>query len=201
MAESDLERFKRQQNTVTDQSLESTRNMVTMMEESQQAGTKTIEMLENQGEALNRIEKGLDDINADMKEAEKHITQMEKWCGLCLMPWNRRKKIKDVDDSKWEVSKSKDGQVTTRQPPGGGAGAAGGSGPYIQRITDDAREDEMEDNMQQVGSMLGNLKNMAADMGNEIDKQNKQIDKIGAKASNADLKVKGATKRTDKLLQ
>ena len=39
----------------------------------------------------------------------------------------------------------------------------------------------MEDNMQQVGSMLGNLKNMAADMGNEIDKQNKQIDKIGAK--------------------
>ena len=38
MAESDLERFKRQQNTVTDQSLESTRNMVTMMEESQQAG-------------------------------------------------------------------------------------------------------------------------------------------------------------------
>lgn len=49
------------------------------------------------------------------------------------------------------------------------------------RITDDAREDEMEDNMQQVGSMLGNLKNMAADMGNEIDKQNKQIDKIGAK--------------------
>merc|ERR1711978_768016 len=128
------------------------------------------------GEALNRIEKGLDDINADMKEADKHITQMEKWCGLCLMPWNRRKKIKDVDDSKWEVSKSKDGQVTTRQPPGGGAGAAGGSGPYIQRITDDAREDEME-----------------ADMGNEIDKQNKQIDKIGAKASNADLKVKGAT--------
>ena len=46
MAESDLERFKRQQNTVTDQSLESTRNMVTMMEESQQAGRPSvIEML------------------------------------------------------------------------------------------------------------------------------------------------------------
>ena len=85
-------------------------------------------MLENQGEALNRIEKGLDDINADMKEAEKHITQMEKWCGLCLMPWNRRKKIKDVDDSKWETSK--DG-VVSRQPPR--EPAASSSGPYIQR--------------------------------------------------------------------
>ena len=134
-------------------------------------------MLETQGEQLNRIEKGLDDINADMKEAEKHITQMEKWFGLCLMPWKRRKKIKDVDDSKWETNK--DG-VVVRQPPSDGAGASSG-GPYIQRITNDAREDEMEDNMQQVGSVLGNLKNMAADMGQEIDRQNKQLDKIGAK--------------------
>ena len=76
-----LERFREQQNKVTDESLESTRRMVQMVEESQTAGTKTIEMLETQGEQLNRIEKGLDDINADMKQAEKHITQMEKWCG------------------------------------------------------------------------------------------------------------------------
>ena len=138
-------------------------------------------MLESQGEQLNRIEKGLDDINADMKEAEKHITQMEKWCGLCLMPWNRRKKIKDVDDAKWETSK--DG-VVIRQPPSSGDAGATSSGPYIERITNDAREDEMEDNMQQVGSVLGNLKNMATDMGQEIDRQNKQLDKIGAKVIN-----------------
>ena len=49
------------------------------------------------------------------------------------------------------------------------------------RITNDAREDEMEENMQQVGSVLGNLKNMAADMGQEIDRQNKQLDVVGAK--------------------
>merc|ERR1712173_157598 len=162
MAESDLERFKRQQNEIADESLASTRRMVEMVENSQDTGAKTIEMLENQGEALNRIEKGLDDINADMKEAEKHITQMEKWCGLCLMPWNRRKKIKDVDDSKWETSK--DGTVVSRQPP---TETNTNSGPYIQRITNDGREDEMEDNMQQVGSVLGNLKNMAQDMGQE----------------------------------
>ena len=49
------------------------------------------------------------------------------------------------------------------------------------RITNDAREDEMEENMQQVGSVLGNLKNMAADMGEEIERQNRQLDKVGAK--------------------
>ena len=41
-----LERFKQEQNRVTDESLESTRRMVQMVEESQDAGTKTIEMLE-----------------------------------------------------------------------------------------------------------------------------------------------------------
>jgi len=41
----------------------------------------------------------------------------------------------------------------------------------------------MEDNMQVVGSVLGNLKNMAADMGNEIDRQNKQLDKIDVKVT------------------
>lgn len=51
----------------------------------------------------------------------------------------------------------------------------------INRITNDAREDEMEENLTQVGTILGNLKHMALDMGNEIDSQNKQIDRINEK--------------------
>jgi len=195
---SDLERFKQRQNEVTDESLESTRRMVQMVEESQSAGTKTIEMLENQGEQLNRIESGLDNINADMKEAQKHLTGMEKWCGLCVMPWNRRKKIKDIDESKWESNT--DGTVVKRQPGAANQGSSSG-GPYIQKITNDAREDEMEENMQAVGSVLGNLKSMAADMGGEIDRQNRQLDKIDVMASGADMKIGAANKRTEKLLK
>jgi len=51
----------------------------------------------------------------------------------------------------------------------------------IKRITNDAREDEMEDNLQQVSTMIGNLRNMACDMGNEIGNQNIQIDRIEGK--------------------
>lgn len=54
---------------------------------------------------------------------------------------------------------------------------------YLNRITNDAREDEMDENLAQVGNILGNLKNMALDMGNEIDAQNKQIDRINVKVS------------------
>lgn len=51
----------------------------------------------------------------------------------------------------------------------------------IFRITNDAREDEMEDNMGQVNTMIGNLRNMALDMGSELENQNRQVDRINRK--------------------
>lgn len=40
-------------------------------------------------EQLDRIEEGMDQINADMREAEKNLTGMEKCCGLCVLPCNK----------------------------------------------------------------------------------------------------------------
>lgn len=37
-------------------------------------------------EQLDRIEEGLDQINKDMKEAEKNLTDMARCCGLCIWP-------------------------------------------------------------------------------------------------------------------
>lgn len=39
----------------------------------------------------------------------------------------------------------------------------------------------MEENLQQVSTMIGNLRNMACDMGNEIANQNNQIERIQQK--------------------
>lgn len=41
----------------------------------------------------------------------------------------------------------------------------------------------MEDNMGQVNTMIGNLRNMALDMGSELENQNRMIERINAKAS------------------
>lgn len=49
------------------------------------------------------------------------------------------------------------------------------------RVTNDARENEMEQNIGEVSGMIGNLRNMAIDMGTEIDGQNRQIDRINQK--------------------
>ena len=39
----------------------------------------------------------------------------------------------------------------------------------------------MEQNISEVSGMIGNLRNMAVDMGNEIESQNRQLDRINVK--------------------
>lgn len=66
---------------------------------------------------------------------------------------------------------------------------------FAPRVTNDARENEMDENLEQVSGIIGNLRHMALDMGNEIDTQNRQIDRIMEKVRAAISKntPKGAT--------
>ncbi|KAJ8925542.1 hypothetical protein NQ315_009382, partial [Exocentrus adspersus] len=194
----ELQELQLRSGQVTDESLESTRRMLALCEESKEAGIrtlvalddqgelshevgmKTLVMLDEQGEQLDRIEDGMDQINTDMREAEKNLTGMEKCCGLCVLPCQKGSSFKE-DEGTWKGND--DGKVVNNQPQRmmddrNGMGPQGG---YIGRITNDAREDEMEENVGQVNTMIGNLRNMAIDMGSELENQNRQIDRINLK--------------------
>ncbi|KAJ8340936.1 hypothetical protein SKAU_G00332270 [Synaphobranchus kaupii] len=200
-------------NQVTDESLESTRRMLQLAEESRQTGVNTMTMLDEQGEQLKHVEEGMDQINEDMKQAEKNLTDLSKCCGICVCPCDRVKTIEHDGRYKrtWgtgSVNASSTGAdgVVSSQPPSvrnGQAGAqvsAAPSGAYVKRITNDAREDEMEENLNQVGGIIGNLKNMAMDMGTEIDQQNKSIDRITEKADMNKARIDEANQRANKLI-
>ncbi|XP_032084896.1 synaptosomal-associated protein 23 [Thamnophis elegans] len=208
MAELSPEEIQLRAHQVTDESLESTRRILGMAIESQDTGIKTITMLDEQGEKLNNIEEGMDQINKDMKEAEKNLTELNKCCGLCVCPCNRTKNFETSKGYKttWGGNCENSGDhIITRQPGQGGnyqqQTSGGPAGGYIKRITNDAREDEMEDNLTQVGHILGNLKNMAVDMGSEIDSQNKQIDRINEKAETNKHRIEQANTRAKKLIE
>nr|XP_008516807.1 PREDICTED: synaptosomal-associated protein 23 isoform X3 [Equus przewalskii] len=129
---------------VTDESLESTRRILGLAIESQDAGIKTITMLDEQGEQLNRIEESMDQINKDMRETEKTLTELNKCCGLCVCPCNRTKNFESSkaykatwgdggDNSPSNVVSKQPGRVTNGQPQQAPTGAA--SGGYIKRLT------------------------------------------------------------------
>uniref|UniRef100_A0A914XD25 Synaptosomal-associated protein n=1 Tax=Plectus sambesii TaxID=2011161 RepID=A0A914XD25_9BILA len=182
-------------------SLESTRRMLALCEESKEAGIKTLVMLDDQGEQLERVEGGLDTINQDMREAEEHLKGMEKCCGLCVLPCNKTEDFEKNSEYAKAWKKDDDGGVVSDQPRitvgDSGMGPAGG---YITRITNDAREDEMDENVQQVSTMVGNLRNMAIDMGTEVSNQNRQLERINQKAELNQMRVNQANKRTTKLI-
>ena len=64
------------------------------MEEASDAGVNTLVMLDEQGEQLNRIEDGMDQINNDMKQAEAQLTNLEKCCGCMVCPCNTVRYLK-----------------------------------------------------------------------------------------------------------
>ncbi|XP_015440176.1 PREDICTED: synaptosomal-associated protein 25 isoform X3 [Dufourea novaeangliae] len=196
----ELQELQLKADQTTDESLESTRRMLALCEESHEVGMKTLVMLDEQGEQLDRIEEGMDQINADMREAEKNLTGMEKCCGLCVLPCNKSASFKE-DEGTWKGND--DGKVVNNQPQRvmderNGLGPQGG---YIGKITNDARETEMEDNMGQVNTMIGNLRNMAIDMGSELENQNRQIDRINRKGDSNETRIKVANERAHQLLK
>uniref|UniRef100_A0A7N8X2C3 Multifunctional fusion protein n=1 Tax=Mastacembelus armatus TaxID=205130 RepID=A0A7N8X2C3_9TELE len=163
---------------------------------SKDAGIRTLVMLDEQGEQLDRVEDGMNHINQDMKEAEKNLKDLGKCCGLFICPCN---KMKSGASKAW--GNNQDGVVAS-QPARvvDEREQMAISGGFIRRVTDDARENEMDENLEQVGGIIGNLRHMALDMGNEIDTQNRQIDRIMEKADSNKTRIDEANQRATKML-
>eukprot|EP00052_Salpingoeca_macrocollata_P008533 m.67570 g.67570 ORF g.67570 m.67570 type:complete len:211 (-) comp16637_c1_seq1:85-717(-) len=204
-----LEEVQLQADQTTDASLEATRRMLKTATETERVGASTLEQLDEQGEKLRRVEGNMDNINNNVKRAEGHLHQMEKCCGLCVCPWNRQSNFERTAEyqkagfGKKPVTEQPGMEMSARGKGGKGAGAGAGasSGGYIQRVTNDAREDEMDENIGAVHSILGNLKQQAAAMSEELDTQNELIDRIGDKAEANSKRVNKAETRTQNLMK
>jgi len=183
------------------ESVAATRRIRALAEQSREAGIDTMNELDRQGEALDRAEKGLDTINQDMNQAEENLDNLEKCCGVCLCPWNRKNRTNNYDKHNKGKGKQKSDRaaysssenVTTQQPGGGQAA--------MIRVTNDDAEDEMEDNINAVGDITAQLKHMALDMGGELDRQNDQIDRMNNKAQANKDRIQNADNQAKNILK
>ncbi|NXQ18346.1 SNP23 protein, partial [Peucedramus taeniatus] len=183
MDELSPEEIQLRANQVTDESLESTRRILGLAIESQDVGIKTITMLDEQGECNECKKRTI--IEELLLKLKAYLKDVLKYGSDFLFLSSRTKNFEaskayratwgdGTENSADHVISMQPRSINQQQPQT----SRGPSGGYITRITNDAREDEMDENLTQVGNILGNLKNMALDMGNEIDAQNKQIDRI-----------------------
>lgn len=185
---------------IVDESLESTRRITELVDRAKEAGIRSLVLIDEQGEQLDRIEEGTNQISVDMEDAEKNLEGLEKCCGLCVLPWKRSKKFRRGGEYEktWRISE--DGKVNsqiTRMAMGRNAQS---NGTMITRITNDAREDEMEENLLCVSGIVGNLRKIAIDMGSEIEYQNRQIDGINYKTQSNESRILMANQELKKSL-
>ena len=145
-------------NEKTDETLESTRRMLDMCSEAKQvifkliffnliffepqAGTKTLMSLDDQAEQLDNIEGNLDKINNDMAESEKAIKDMDRAFGIIPKFWKTNNGFKEDKETWGEAKPSKGFEKADALEIRDGA--------FVAKITDDDREEEMEENMEQV---------------------------------------------------
>ncbi|XP_041132219.1 synaptosomal-associated protein 23-like [Polyodon spathula] len=112
-----------------------------LTDESKETGVKTLTMLDEQGEQLQRVEDGMDQINEDMKHAEKNLTILTKCCGLCVCPCDRAKNFEVSDHYKktWGIGTESSAKVVSSQPcsttqNGQQTSSGGPGGPYVKRL-------------------------------------------------------------------
>ncbi len=206
----ELEGLHLQMNRTADESLQSTQNMLRMCEESKAAGTLTLNMLAEQGEKLDRIQGDLCHINEDLYLAEKNLKTLERrCCCLCFLPWKRTWRLDHVDHGKTSNREHGDDDdnaedekmdhddchipvlVKTQAPSAG----------YIPHITNDSREQEIEENLHEVNGIIAELRTMAIDMGSAISLQNPQIDDMTAAATGLNRRVREANNQAKNILK
>lgn len=68
-----LKAIQAESDEITDESLESTRNMRRIAEETRDVGAKTLQELDEQGDKLRKVNNELNNINDDLKRTEKTL--------------------------------------------------------------------------------------------------------------------------------
>eukprot|EP00118_Oscarella_pearsei_P002303 m.10159 g.10159 ORF g.10159 m.10159 type:complete len:207 (+) comp21979_c0_seq1:323-943(+) len=187
---------------LTDQSLDSTRRTRQMAEEALTTGVETMVVLDEQGEQLNRIDRRLDDINEDLTHAERNIREIQKCCGLCVCPCSSGIIIGQPAKAKFDQGiVTEEPRSMTSARGGGGGRAGGGEGPFIQHVLADDREEEMDENLHAISGLVGQMKNVAMDMGTELERQNVQIGGITDKTEFTDFRTSKANRAVRKELR
>ncbi|CAN6550451.1 hypothetical protein ACFX13_011493 [Malus domestica] len=187
----------------SEETTKSVNNCLRIAENIRGDATRTLDMLHQQGEQITRTHMAAVDIDKDLSRGEKILNNLG---GMFSMPW-KPKKTKDIsgpDLSLASAPKKADpqqreklglgpkGRSAPATPPPEGSGA-------MQKV--EYEKAKQDDGLSDLSNILGDLKGMAMDMGNELDRQNKAIDNLSDDIDEVNSRVKGANQRTRRLLE
>ncbi|KAK2655677.1 hypothetical protein Ddye_008729 [Dipteronia dyeriana] len=175
-------------------------------EEIREDATKTLVTLHHQGEQITRTHHTAANIDHDLSRGEKLLGSLGGMFSKTWKPKKTRPIIGPVitrDDSpkrrgnhlelreKLGLNHSSKGRSNSRTPPPEPTDA-------FQKV--EVEKTKQDDSLSELSNVLGELKNMAIDMGSELDSQNKGLDHLQDDVDVLNFRVRDANQRGRRLL-
>jgi hypothetical protein len=177
---------------IANDSLESTRRMVQHAQESNNIAGKTLEVLDQQGDQLRKIDEMLNNIEQTATKTSHDINKISRCCccGCGHKPRLLPKNTIPLQD-----------EIITIQPTSvRGITAVQTSARQPRHPAMSPQDNEIHENLTIVNITLEELKQKALNMGEELADHNKILDKITAKTSANTLMVDSNADKIAKLL-
>ncbi|XP_076895765.1 SNAP25 homologous protein SNAP33-like [Bidens hawaiensis] len=176
-------------------------------EDIRESATNTMITLHQQGEQINRTHMAAADIEQDLIKGEKLLGSLG---GIFSRTWKPKKgqTIKGPTNIRDDPDRRKGNHLEQREKLGlttANKGPSSLSRTPLPESADSMQKVEYEkakqdDGLSDLSDILGELKEMAVDMGSEIERQNKALNPIQDDVEEINFRVKGANQRTRRLL-
>ncbi|WOH10413.1 hypothetical protein DCAR_0729882 [Daucus carota subsp. sativus] len=189
-----------------EETTETVNNCLKIAEDMREGATKTLVTLHQQGDQISRTHAVAADIDHDLSRSEKLLGSLG---GMFSRTWKPKKTREIVgplimrDDpvqrkgnhleqrEKLGLSSGHTERTNSRTPPSEPTNA-------LQKV--ELEKSKQDDTLSDLSNLLGELKDMAVDMGSEIERHNKLLKPIEDDVEELNFRVKGANQRARRLL-
>ncbi|EPS45095.1 hypothetical protein H072_868 [Dactylellina haptotyla CBS 200.50] len=225
--EEDADALKGQIRYVKQESVNSTRNALRAAARAEEVGRDTLDRLGRQGEQLHNTEKNLDLAKAHGMQAQDQISHINRvnrsmFIPVAGSPFGRKaraekeeQKIMDRHTSQRDEREKTNasgfaGQQAIKgglRPMGGGLGGPRQKMSLAEKAKfqfeadeeDDRMEDEIDDNLGQLGDAVGRLNMLAKTTNQVVNDQNKVIERLSQKTEKVDDQLTRNTHRMNNI--
>lgn len=175
---------------------------VRIAEAIREDATRTLVMLNEQGEQITRTHETCTKIDEDLTKSESLLGSLG---GIFSKTWKAKKghKIKGPVVSKDDSFKKKKSHMEQREKLGLNSPKSKNrqyAEPTSAMDKVQVEKQKQDDALDDLSGILGQLKGMAVDMGSEIENQNKGLDALNDDVDELNSRVKGANRRARGLL-
>jgi hypothetical protein len=225
--EEDVEGIKQQTRYVKQESAQSTRNALRLAREAEETARATLGRLGDQSEKLADTERHLDVSKGHSQRADDKTDELKQLNRSIFRPvitFNKDKKRaaneakiqSRYEDERGERERAADDIRQTQDRLGraagyddNGSGRGNKSQEYRQAqrkrfqfdatASDDEVEDEIDDNLDEIGDAAKRLNSLALAMGQEVESQNDRLDRLGGKTDKLTMRIDNNTAKLQRI--